>query len=476
MKKSISRRSFLLLNGQIGLATVAGSTIFPGILENIIPGNTVDIRKKQNYTWSVKKEVHAPSPEPRAGISLSMCYIGSGLKREEIQAIIRSSDWVEKPRKRISADNGRTWSGWEIIDEKSKIQGDYTMEGGESQGGTGPYDPVSQKLIKPVFQRIIKGKPQLAMSEIWKGNRLFCDHGFYQLSGDNGLTWGEAYQLKYEAGPDFNFRYWADEKYYRTNEMYIGNALVLKNGSVVISATIPVPFMDDEDKNMPSIFPNNYREGCVGGAVCFIGRWNEQRQNYDWKVSKPVFVPRRISTRGLDELHISELTNGKLLMIIRGSNTGLDPVKCPGRKWFSVSEDGGHIWSEVKDIRYDSGEQFYSPAAISSTIRSSKNGKLYWIGNISGVPAEGNSPRYPLQIIEIDEDNISFKKETLTIIDDRDPASDSESLQLSNFSILENRETKEVEIYLLRLGEHGGGDDIWTADAYKYTLSLKNRK
>jgi hypothetical protein len=64
----------------------------------------------------------------------------------------------------------------------------------------------------------------------------------------------------------------------------------------------------------------------------------------------------------------------------------------------------------------------------------------------------------------------------VTTIDDRDPASDSESLQLSNFSILENRETKEVEIYLLRLGEHGGGDDIWTADAYKYTLSLKNRK
>jgi hypothetical protein len=123
MKKSISRRSFLLLNGQIGLATVAGSTIFPGILENIIPENTVDIRKNQSYMWSVKKEVHAPSPEPRAGISLSMCYIGSGLKREEIQAIIRSSDWVEKPRKRISADNGRTWSGWEIIDEKSKIQG-----------------------------------------------------------------------------------------------------------------------------------------------------------------------------------------------------------------------------------------------------------------------------------------------------------------------------------------------------------------
>jgi hypothetical protein len=27
-----------------------------------------------------------------------------------------------------------------------------------------------------------------------------------------------------------------------------------------------------------------------------------------------------------------------------------------------------------------------------------------------------------------------------------------------------------MEVYLTRLGEHGGGPDVWTADAYKYTL------
>jgi hypothetical protein len=248
---------------------------------------------------------------------------------------------------------------------------------------------------------------------------------------------------------------------------------VLSNGTIAISATMPVPFMDEEDKNVPSIFPNNYREGCVGGAVCFIGRWDEILGDYEWKVSNPVYLPRRISTRGLDELDLRQLSNGKLLLNMRGSNTGLDPLKCPGRRWYSVSADGGLTWSEVKDLRYDTGEQFYSPASISSSFRSSENGKLYWVGNISENPAEGNSPRYPLQIVEIKEDTICFKKETLTIIDDRDPVHDSESLQLSNFSILENRETKEIEIYLTRLGERGGGDDIWTAGAYKYTLSFK---
>lgn len=106
MLKSISRRSFCIKNGQAGLAYFAGIIILPGILKNLFTGNN-DIRQnKKNKIWSVKKELYVSSPEPRVGVSLSMCYIGHGLKREEIQAVIRSSDWVEKPKKRISSDNG----------------------------------------------------------------------------------------------------------------------------------------------------------------------------------------------------------------------------------------------------------------------------------------------------------------------------------------------------------------------------------
>ena len=257
--------------------------------------------------------------------------------------------------------------------------------------------------------------------------------------------------------------------------MYIGSSAVLSNGTVAISATIPVPFMDEEDKDMPSIFPNNYRDGCVGGAVCFIGSWNELLGDYQWKVSEPIYLPRRISTRGLDELDICQLSNGKLLLNMRGSNSGLDLEKCPGRRWYSISDDGGMTWSEVKDFRYNTGEQFYSPAAIAHTIRSTKTGRLYWVGNICDKPVTGNSPRYPLQIIEIDENTYRFLKETATTIDDRDPVFDSEQLQLSNFSMFENRETYEIEIYLIRLGEKGGGADIWTANSYKYILSFNEK-
>jgi hypothetical protein len=473
MKSNIARRTFIIRSGKAGLISITGS-FFPGSgVADIIHESILFYQRKNQGDWSVRKEVYVSSPEPRTAISMTMNYIGNGFKREERRALIKSSDWTEKPRKRTSTDNGRTWSEWQVIDEQKKIQGDYTLSGGEDQGGTGPYDPVAGKLIKPVFQRIVKGNPQVAMSEIWKGNRLFSDHGFYQLSEDDGLTWGKAFMLKYEEGPDFDPANWGDKRFFRTNEMYIGNVVVLKNGSVIITATIPVPFMDEEDKNMPSIFPNNYREGCVAGAICFIGRWNAELVNYDWKLSKPVFVPRRISTRGLVELNISELSTGKLMMIARGSNSGLDPEACPGRRWFSVSDDGGFTWSDIKDIRFDTGEQFYSPASISSAIRSSENNSLYWIGNISEKPVNGNSPRYPLVIIEVDEEKFCFRKNTLTVIDDRDPLHDSESVQLSNFSILENRETHEIELYLTRYGEHGDGPDTWSADTYKYTLQLK---
>lgn len=473
MSPLFTRRSFLKKNLEAGIASVTGFNLMNGLSDNNIGQDDFRLAMPEDKAWVVKKELYVPSPEPRTGITLSMCYRGSGLDREETRYVIKSSDWVEKPRRRFSPDNGRSWTDWEEIDEEKMKQGNCTMEGGASQEGTGPLDQFSRRRIKTVFQRIVRGDPKVAMSEIWKGNRQFTDHGFYQLSEDDGKTWGNAYLLKYEDGPDFDAENWADEKFYRTNEMYIGNAIVAGNGSVVVCATVPVPFMDEEDRNAPSIFPNNYRDGCVGGAMCFVGRWNESLKNYDWQTSKPVFLPRRISTRGLDELHINELSDGRLFMTIRGSNSGLDHFKCPGRKWFSVSDDGGLIWSEVKDIRYDTGEQIFSPASMSASIRSSGNGKLYWIGNISETPVEGNSPRYPLIFIEINEEKVCFKKSSLIVIDNRDPEHDSESLQLSNFSILENRETNEIEIYLTRLGEKGGGDDIWTAGAYKYTLKLR---
>ncbi len=419
---------------------------------------------------TIKKELYIPSPDSNTATTVNIQYIDTGLKRIELRANISSSDWTDTHRKRYSLDNGHTWSSWQLIFKEAPEQNGFVMEGGPAQEGTGPFDPVSHMLIKPVFQRIFQGDPKEALSVLWSGERRFSDHGFYQLSSENGKHWDQGHLLKYEDGPDFDPKNWGEPDYFRTNEMYIGGITIHSTGNIVIAATVPVPFRDEEDEKVPVVFPNTYREGCVAGAMCFVGKWNPKLKDYNWQTSNRIFLPREVSTRGLVELDISELKNGRLLLIMRGSNVGLDPLECPGRKWYSISEDGGLTWSDIKDLRYDTGEQFYSPATFAKTIRSSVTGKLYCFLNISREPPVGNGPRYPLQLAEIDEEKVCLKKETVTIIDDRNPGLDSEHLQLSNFNLLEDRENQKVELYLTRLGERGGGAKIWDSDTYRYII------
>ncbi|MFH1008382.1 MAG: sialidase family protein [Candidatus Latescibacterota bacterium] len=421
---------------------------------------------------TIERRLYIPSPAPCMATTASMQYIGEGLTREEIRGNVSSSDWENMVRRRTSKDNGRNWSDWEEVYREAPEQGGFTQSGGPSEGGSGPYDPVSGMLIKNVFQRIIEGDPKEAMHVLWQGRRLFSDHGFYQLSADNGNTWGPGHLLKYEEGPDFDPEDWGNPAYYRSNEMYIGDNLVLSNGTVVISATIPVPYRDAEDERTPIAFPSNYREGCVAGACCFVGRWDPDQKDYSWEISNRLFLPRHISNRGLVELNLNELANGDLLLIMRGSNRLLDPIACPGRKWISRSRDGGMTWSPVTDLKYDTGESLYSPASICKTLRSNKTGKLYCFLNISDTPPEGNEPRYPVQVAEIDEDKGALIKDTVTVIDDRDPEEDSEHLSLSNFGVLEDRETHTVEFTMTHLGAKGAEPDIWTADTYQYLIDF----
>lgn len=462
-----NRRKFIKQAGVAGIAGTIPSALFAQRMpeQSIVVENDKLLNQSKKTVCIVKKEVRVACPQLRLAPINNMGYIGRGSCMEETLSFMQSSDWSLMGMRRTSEDNGHTWTDWATVPIKTQTTlGQYTQTGGASQSGTGPYDPVSGQLVKPVFQRIFRDDPKVALKEVWKGNRYFWDHGFYQLSGDDGKTWRAAHQLKYEEGPDFDPSDWGNQKWLTSNEMYIGNSIVLKNGSVVISATVPVPYRDKEDEKYPSVFPNNYREGCVAGVMCFIGRWNKPKADYRWEKSNSIFLPRQMSSRGVGG-SVSELKNGNLLIIMRGSDT----IKTPGRKWYSVSKDGGLTWSDIKDMQYDSGEQFYSPASDCQTIRSSKTGKLYWIGNICNEPPKGNRPRYPLQIVEVDEDRPSLKKGTVTVIDDRDPERDSELVQFSNFSLIENRETKEMELYMTRLGENV---DTWRANAYKYTLEF----
>jgi len=54
-------------------------------------------------------------------------------------------------------------------------------------------------------------------------------------------------------------------------------------------------------------------------------------------------------------------------------------------------------------------------------------------------------------------------------IDDR-KENEPEELQLSNFSILENRETLDIEIYITKIGQIP--DHFWQGAVYRYLITV----
>ena len=410
----------------------------------------------------IEREVYFPHSEERGGAVLAARYVGSRLRRQEVLSYERYSDWTEGHRVRTSEDNGRTWSDWELLHEEWPEKDGCSKEEGPFAWC---YDPVSESNVQFVFQRITIGKGNEAIQKMWEtGMQTLYDHNFWQVSEDDGRTWGALHQLRYDEGACYDPEDWGNEDYLRTNQMYGGYAAVAtRKGTIVYPACgVPMEITDRGEKET------------VGGVRCFIGTWNPVEKTYDWEVSERIYVPHRVSGRGLQEPVIAELSDGRLLLVMRGSNVVFPPnwegtVENGGHKWMSVSEDGGRTWSAVTDLRYETGEPFYSPAAFAKLLRHSRTGKLYWFGNISPTPTQGNSPRYPLYIAEVEETIPALKKSTLTVIDDRDPQSDTEQVQFSNFSVFENRETGEIELVLTRYGERA---DWRMADAYRYTITL----
>ena len=421
----------------------------------------------------VRREVYVPSPQPGVAPVVGVQYLGKGLRRREIRAQQGKSDLAEKMKVRFSDDNGWTWTPLAPLETGS----DSLRQGQnhrEDLSFAVNFDPASRRTIEMIFQRIFLGEPNDILKQYWKGEKKFYDHMMYRLSRDDGRTWTTQRLLAYEAGAAFEPTNWVNPAFLHSNEMYGSyDITLLRNGQIAYPATIRVPHEDDEeDRKLRAKIPKYASPvpGYVGGVSCFLGKWNKRKNDYDWTHSKPVFVPVRVSTRGLSEPAIAELKGGRLLLEMRGANDGLDPVKYPGRKWMSLSRDGGKSWSPVTDLRYDTGEQFYAPATFAKLIRSRKTGKLYWIGNISREPAKGNLPRYPFYIAEVDEKVPALKKSTLTVIDDRSPE-DTAAVQFSNFTLLENRETLDLEIFLSRYGEKP--DNVFSANAYRYILTFR---
>jgi hypothetical protein len=394
------------------------------------------------------KTLLVASPEPGTVVWAQTYYTqAKGLEKVCVMSRQRRSDVFEDLQRRFSPDNGKTWSAWEPI----KRFKEKTPQGMHRQyPHPGWIDPANGRMLVMLNDGVLPTDDPLEGMTHWSLR--------YRVSSDGGRTFAvdEPVVQKGDYSPE-----------HPLEGVWIG-----KNG-VMIGATTCRPIRTRQGLLLVPICisplgPDGryWRPG--GGytyhdAAVLIGRWSDG-QKIEWELSERVVADPAKSTRGCDEPTLAEMPDGRILMVIRGSNDVKRSL--PAYKWYCTSSDGGRHWSNPpKPWTYSDGAAFFSPASCSQLLRHS-NGKCYWIGNISAENPRGNMPRFPLVIGEVDPTSLLLVRESIAAIDTRGP-DDDESLQLSNFLAYEDRADGTIALDVTRMMTK---PPPWRGDAYTYRI------
>jgi hypothetical protein len=202
-------------------------------------------------------------------------------------------------------------------------------------------------------------------------------------------------------------------------------------------------------------------------AAVLMGRWVGGNR-ITWDLSDYIKADPAQSTRGCIEPTLAELPDGRILMVLRGSNGGTkDPEhRIPGYRWHTTSHDGGTTWEPVKPWTYTDGTPFHSPSSMSLLMHHSK-GKHYWLGNICDANPRANSPRYPFVIGRVDSASGLLERDSVQVVDTRGP-DEPVDMTLSNFSAREDRESGEIVVHMSRWMLPD-----WIGHAYVYRIAVE---
>lgn len=425
----------------------------------------------------VRKELYIEAPDKNMSDTRAQFYTEPyGLRRVEKRDLQGESDFANESYERFSDDNGKTWSDWKDVYGTSfeqKANGDEI----NWNDGCEFYNPVHEHFVSLGMQRIFMGNHKDAYRAHWdKGENSFIDHVFVSIRKQNSEQ-KKNFLVKYEPGIDFQPEDWRNQEYIDKNVAYFGISMdIQENGDILfpiaasLNSCCRILGIDPDNT-----FPPYYYRLCKG-LIIVNGKWNEIEDKYILSFSKPIIISDLKSSRGVGEPIAIKLNSGRIVAVFRGSNAISNSWNirieegAPAHKWYCYSDDNGSTFTEPIPWHFDDREVFYSSATYSQFVRSIKNGKLYWIGNITGHEAYGDYPRFPLNIAEVDEKIGLLKKETLTVIDTHDPEKDSDKVQLSNFTIIQDRVTKQIEVYLAKFGQREGF--TWWADCYRYFIEL----
>jgi hypothetical protein len=385
------------------------------------------------------RELFLRSPGKGTAVMADAYYTAlSGGAMVSIEHRYSRSDTVDVAYYRYSKDHGRTWGP--AIERKT---GEKRPEGMlRRHPRTAIVDPTTGQFIEFWIEGVLPTDNPLEGMQQW--------NVYYKLNGT-------VHQVIHK-GAEFNARHPLPGVYTGRNMVMLGDVasvpIAAGDGSIVLPCIITT--LDAAGKIYNPTGGYTYT-----AAVVLHGRWKGKRLT--WRSSEVVEGDPKKCTRGMDEPTLATLADGRLMMVMRGSNDR--NLSLPGYKWVSHSKDGGYHWTEPKPWTYQSGEPFFSPSACSQLLRHS-NGKLYWLGHITKTNPKGNRPRYPVYVGEVDRNSGLLIRDSLVLIDDRQEGED-EILVLYSPYCREDRQTGQIAIHLSRLFAFKDG---WVGDAMLYRL------
>jgi len=132
----------------------------------------------------VEKTLTLKHPRPGVAAMAQISYIGPGLEQEETRAVEVISDAAEEIQRRVSMDNGRTWSEFERLPNTQYFIGDVEIREG---GGPSFYDASAGVLLGLWLRQIpVRNYAQWNCFTYWR------------ISRDLGRTWTRPQQFTYE--------------------------------------------------------------------------------------------------------------------------------------------------------------------------------------------------------------------------------------------------------------------------------------
>lgn len=396
--------------------------------------------------FSVTRQVLIQAEAGQAIFPVNTCYAArDGLRLIQVYSLLVSSDTFGQCFLRMSEDNGRNWFS-PVPVFTPEVTSNGTLRLGESC-----LFRDDQRDAVMLFHNLHLYPQGDFSGDVWATNRL----AMRALSSEGGLG-----SLQPIVQKGYDEARWAEGVIFGRN--CLANSFcapILLKGGKVLFPVMRAPLKSDLAK----------AHSIQWEAGCLLGEWHGDQ--LEWTLSAMAGIDMGRSCRGLCEPTVAELADGSILMVCRGSNSSTNPV--PGRKWRVLSRDGGRTWSEPEPFAFDDGEPFFSPSAGSRLIRNARNGRLYWIGNISAENPDGNRPRYPLHIAEVDEVRGALRRASVQVIDDRQP-DDASRVMLSNFRVYEDRETGDFVLHMARIharSKPDGSPDI-TSPSYEYRITL----